>query len=155
LPGATVVIQNTDPLKGTISDSEGFFIILQVPVGRYNIDISYTGYKPVTIHNVLIGSGKEVVLKLSLVESLVEINEVVIKANNGRNETINSMSTVSARIFSVEETRRYAGGFDDSALMAASFAGVTTDNVANNAILSVFSNIAFQKIKIKRSFHLS
>ncbi len=45
------------------------------------------------------------------------------------------MSTVSARSFSVEEAQRYAGGFDDPARLASSFAGVATGYLDDNAII--------------------
>src|SRR5690554_734637 len=46
LIGATVVIMDTDPLKGTATDVEGNFRIDSVAVGRYNISVSYIGYQP-------------------------------------------------------------------------------------------------------------
>ena len=45
LPGANIIILNTNPLKATITDSEGNFRIDNVPIGRHNIQVSYVGYK--------------------------------------------------------------------------------------------------------------
>ena len=45
------------------------------------------------------------------------------------------MTTISARTFSAEETRRYAGGMDDPARMASAFAGVAVGNVQDNSII--------------------
>lgn len=47
----------------------------------------------------------------------------------------NKMALVSARAFTVEETRRYAGGLDDPARLVSAFSGVTTGNVSDNAII--------------------
>src|SRR5690606_4690724 len=48
----------------------------------------------------------------------------------------NDFATVSARSFSVEETRRYAGGLDDPARMASAFAGVSTGGgIQENALI--------------------
>ena len=44
------------------------------------------------------------------------------------------MSSLSARQFTVEETQRYAGGLDDPARLASSFAGVSTPAVSSNGI---------------------
>jgi len=43
--GANVIILNTDPLKATITDIDGDFLIDNVPVGRHNIKVSYVGYQ--------------------------------------------------------------------------------------------------------------
>jgi hypothetical protein len=65
------------------------------------------------------------------------LNEVVIRANTNKDKPVNSMATVSARTFSVEETSRYAGGLDDPARLASAFAGVATTQTTNNSIIIV------------------
>lgn len=45
LPGATVVIPNTNPLKGTTTDIDGWFKIPGIQIGRVNIDINFMGYQ--------------------------------------------------------------------------------------------------------------
>lgn len=51
-------------------------------------------------------------------------------------QPLDDMAAVSARSFSVEETRRYAGAVDDPARLATAFAGVTTSGsgVQDNAL---------------------
>ncbi|MFC2137758.1 secretin and TonB N-terminal domain-containing protein [Bacteroidota bacterium] len=134
LPGANIVILNTNPLLGTISDPDGNFKIENVPIGRYNIKISYVGYNPVILPEILIGSGKEVYVNAQLKESVSKIDEAIIKAYVNKDKPLNSMATLSARTISVEESRRYAGGLDDPARMVSSFAGVTTGNLQENGI---------------------
>ena len=58
LIGATVVILNTEPLLGTITDSNGYFSIEKIPVGRHTIKISYLRYKDLIFPEILVGSGK-------------------------------------------------------------------------------------------------
>ncbi|PKN96657.1 MAG: TonB-dependent receptor, partial [Chloroflexi bacterium HGW-Chloroflexi-5] len=103
--------------------------------GRYNIQVSYMGYNPVTIPEVLVTSGKEVVTHVGLKQSVTQMQGVTIKAGTSKDQPLNTMATVSARSFTVEETRRYAGGLDDPARMASAFAGVTVGNVQDNAII--------------------
>lgn len=124
LPGANIVILETDPLMGTITDPDGIFRIDNVPVGRYNIQASYIGYEPIVMQNILVGTGKEIVLNMELQESILKVDEVVVRALAKKDQPLNSMAMISARSFTVEETRRYAGGLDDPARMAAGFAGV-------------------------------
>ena len=49
LPGASVVIQNSDPLVGVTTDADGNFRMAQIPVGTHTFRISFVGYKDVTI----------------------------------------------------------------------------------------------------------
>lgn len=135
LPGATILIQGTDPLIGGSTDMDGYFRLENVPVGRYNLIISYVGYNSVTIPEVIVNSGKETFINVSLVEKVNKIDEVVVKAHVNKDQPINSMASLSARSFSVEETRRYAGGLDDPARLASSFAGVTTTCLSDNSII--------------------
>jgi hypothetical protein len=62
------------------------------------------------------------------------IGEVVVKASTNTDRPVNSMATISARTFSVEEAIRNADGIDDPARLAAGFAGVATTQTTNNAI---------------------
>ncbi|MBK8504105.1 MAG: carboxypeptidase-like regulatory domain-containing protein [Saprospiraceae bacterium] len=79
LIGANVTIQNTD--LGTSTDQDGQFIIPEVPTGRQTMVITYLGYEPVLISDVLITTGKELVLEIGMTESLVAMEEIVVKAN--------------------------------------------------------------------------
>jgi hypothetical protein len=135
LPGASILVLGTDPAMGTTTGPDGSFMLENIPIGRYNIMISFVGYDPITIPEVMILSGKEKVLDVALKESVSEIDEVVVKAHSRKDKALNSMASISARSFTVEETRRYAGGLDDPARMAAAFAGVATGNLQDNAII--------------------
>lgn len=90
------------------------------------------GYESATVREILVTSAKEVYLEIALQESVNELSEVVVRAHN-RNEAMNKMAVAGARMLSVEEASRYAGGFDDPARLVASFAGVTP-SVSNNGI---------------------
>ena len=135
LPGATVVVLATNPTLGVAADMEGNYRIENVPLGRYNIQIAFIGYEQVVIPAVLFTSSKEVVLNVGLKQSIELIDEVVVKAHSRKDKPMNSMASISAKSFTVEETRRYAGGMDDPARMASAFAGVTVGSVQDNAII--------------------
>ena len=131
IPYAT--IQLTDiPGLGMMGDSLGRFALPKVPVGRHSVQASFMGYEPATVREILVTSAKEVYLEIALLESVNELSEVVVHAHN-RNEAMNKMAVAGARMLSVEEASRYAGGFDDPARLVASFAGVTP-SVSNNGI---------------------
>jgi len=128
IPYATIVIDQLQPTIGTVSDTLGYFTLNKVPIGRYNIKVSCLGYEPYVVPELLITSGKEPVLDLQLMESSVNLKEVVVKPKIDKNKPINSMALISARSFTVEETRRYAGSLDDPLRAASAFAGVAMSN---------------------------
>ncbi|MCD4772220.1 MAG: TonB-dependent receptor [Bacteroidales bacterium] len=135
LPGATVLVVNSNPLIGTVSDVNGRFRLENVPVGRVSLKISFIGYEEQFISGLLVSSGKEISLNISLKESYSTLDEVVIKAETRKEEAINKMATLSARTFSVEDAQRFAGGMDDPSRLASAFAGVTPSTVDNNEIV--------------------
>lgn len=136
LPGANVMIENTAPLIGTSTNQNGVFEINNVPLGRHDIKVSFLGYKPVLRSGVLVSSGKETVLRIELEQQVFESEEVVVSPEHQKDQPLNEMSFVSSRSFTVEETRRYAGGLDDPGQMATGFAGVTSSGgVQENALV--------------------
>lgn len=134
MQGAVVVVLNSNPLQGGNTDANGQFILKNIAVGRQTLKVTYLGYKEQVVPNVIVNSGKEVVLTIQMEEQVVEAEEVVIKASVEKNKPLNEMSTVSTRTFSVEETQKFAAAVNDPARMATSFAGVVGGNDGNNMI---------------------
>ncbi len=134
IPGANVIIMGTDPLKGTVTDMDGRFKITDVNPGRYDLKISYMGYKEIVMPNVVVTSGKEVVLDIGMEENISSLTEVEVSASK-KNETNNEMTSVSGRSFSMEEVNRYAGGRSDPSRLAANFAGVSSPDDSRNDIV--------------------
>ena len=93
------------------------------------------GYENHVIPELMVSTGKELVLTIKMKEQISELKEVTVKAFTKKDKPLNSMATVSARTFSVEEARRYAGGWDDPGRLVASFAGITTDVIRDNTII--------------------
>ena len=88
LPGANVVIIGSAPFKGAAADPEGSFRITDVAPGRYDLKVSFMGYKDAVLSNVLVTSGKETILEIGLEENISTLNEVVITGKE-KNETLN------------------------------------------------------------------
>jgi hypothetical protein len=97
-----------------------------IPIGRTSLRVSYTGYETNTISNIEVNSGKEVVLNLSMQESVQKLEEVVILSNQNKGEAINDMAQLSSHSITLEETKRFTGGMDDPARVVSSFAGVAS-----------------------------
>jgi len=135
LIGATVVVVDTDPVIGAVTDLDGYFSLKNVPLGRVAVSVSYLGYEPLTLPNVEVVAGKETNLDITLTEG-ISLNEIVVTSDaTGKDQAINEMSLVSARQFSVEEVNRYSGGRMDVARLASNFAGVSTPDDQRNDIV--------------------
>ena len=132
IPYVSVLLMNTN--QGTTTDSLGFFMLKNVTIGRYNIKASMVSYEPYVMEEVQISSSKELFLNISLKESFNALSEVEIRPRINKEVPLNNTATLSAKMLSVDEARRYAGGFDDPARLVSSFAGVSS-NVSNNAIV--------------------
>lgn len=133
LTGATVAITDVNPILGNITDADGWFTIEKVPVGRHKIAVSFIGYKSEMMADVLVTSGKEVIINMGLKEAATNMEEV--KVLGRKDKPLNSMAFLSARSFNLEETKRYAGSLDDPGRLAASYAGVSTAGLESNAIM--------------------
>jgi hypothetical protein len=135
VPGATLVVLGTDPLVGTSTDVNGIFRFEKIPLGRIAIRISYIGYETKTISDIVVNSGKEVVLDIDIQESVIKIDEAVVRAYRNKGEAINDMSQLSLHSITIEETKRFTGGMDDPARVVSSFAGVaSTPNGSSDII---------------------
>ena len=133
MPGATVMVLNTDPLLGEITNELGEFKIPSVPIGSQTLRVSFVGYKDIILPNIQVNSGKEVVLQVALEEDIKQIQEFVVTATD-KDRTINEMVVVSGRTFSVEEARKFAAAVNDPGRMAISFSGVVGTDDGNNTI---------------------
>ena len=133
LIGASVCVQLPDPSLCGVTDMNGDFRITEVPIGRYNLKISYIGYDSTSVSEVLVSSAKEVEVSVGLKQSVNQLKSITVRSP--KDKPLNTMAMISARSFTVEETRRYAGGLDDPARMASAFAGVAVGNVQDNGIV--------------------
>lgn len=135
LPGVNVVVLGSDPILGSATDFDGYYVIEDVPVGRITVQFSFIGYEARTASNIELSSSKELVLNMPLRESTEQIMEVTLVAEDDPQRTNNERVSVSGRTFSIEESQRFAGANNDVARMASNFAGVQRSNDAVNDIV--------------------
>ena len=135
LIGAAVQVVGITPVLGGIADENGSFEIKNVPTGRHAIQVSFIGYKTMTIPNIVVNAGKETILNLSLEESVTKLDAVTVSSKTEKGQTQNELATISARQFNVEEVQRFSGGRNDVSRLAANFAGVAIANDSRNDIV--------------------
>ncbi|MCW3072713.1 MAG: TonB-dependent receptor [Bacteroidetes bacterium] len=133
--GANVVLLNSDTLIGSVTDVEGRFRLERIPVGRRALKVTSIGYEEVVLANIIVTSGKEVVLVVELQEKVYNAATVEVTAVSDKTKANNDLVTLSARNFQAEETGRYAGSRGDPSKMVANYAGVSSGNDARNDII--------------------
>ncbi|MEZ5045468.1 MAG: TonB-dependent receptor [Chitinophagaceae bacterium] len=135
LEGVTVIVINSNPVLGNRTDQDGRFEIQHVPIGKVDLQVSYLGYETVFLKNLSLNSAKELVLNISMEEKILSSKDIIIKDKRDKDKALNEMTLVSARMFSVEETNKYAGSLNDPARMAQNFAGVQANGDTRNDII--------------------
>jgi hypothetical protein len=135
LVGAALMLQSdTARVTGSVTNSDGFYRLQKVPVGRHTLRFTYVGYKDVVLNNIIVTSAKEVLLDVEMDEFVTNLKDVEVKATRS-GEVSNEMATLSALAFTVDETERYAGSRGDPARMASNFAGVQGADDSRNDIV--------------------
>lgn len=121
---------------GATTDSLGRFVLAAVPLGRHQVSFTYVGYKTITIPEVLVTAGKQVILDVPLDQQITALNTVTVTAGRTRKGmAANEFAGSSARSFSMADVTRYAGGRNDPAKLASNFAGVANTNDSRNDIV--------------------
>ncbi|GAB2774192.1 carboxypeptidase-like regulatory domain-containing protein [Rhabdobacter roseus] len=126
LPTASVQLLNTR--YGTQTTPEGTFRFDQLPVGRYTLVVSFLGYQPFILPELLLESGKEQVLSVQLTPQSTQLPEATVSTT--RPVAVNSVQAITT-----EQTLRYAATYLDPARVATSFPGVAAANDQANGLV--------------------
>ncbi|HQL19066.1 MAG TPA: carboxypeptidase-like regulatory domain-containing protein [Prolixibacteraceae bacterium] len=130
---ASIYVVGSNPAIGTVTDEQGNFAF-RVPAGRQKLRIISVGFQMQEI-DILVNTGKEVVLNVVLEPLLFELKGVEVVAKHDKSRPINKLTVTGARTFSTEETFRFAGSLGDPARMVRSFPGVIPANDSRNDII--------------------
>jgi hypothetical protein len=76
LPGVNITIDNT--LLGANSDFDGYYVILNVPVGIYTVRASFIGFQEVAMEGVRVSSNITTDANFDLKETPLELDEVIV-----------------------------------------------------------------------------
>ena len=134
LVGASVSLVGNK--NGTVTDKDGKFQLKNVPIGRQKVAITYAGYKPVVIPEVLVSAGKEVILDIPMDQSVTALQEVTVTGSRVRKgAATNEFAVGSSRSFNVDEVTRFAGGRNDPSKLVSNYAGVVGGNDSRNDIV--------------------
>ncbi len=128
--GANVFLLSTT--IGATTDLDGKFTLRAVPVGRYSVRISSLGYTPMIISDVVVMPAKPVELRVGLMETLIESNEVEVTAFYFQKLPDKPLSTL---VQSNEEIRRLPGGQEDVVRAISILPGVAQVQAGRNDLI--------------------
>ncbi|MCB0278362.1 MAG: TonB-dependent receptor [Calditrichaeota bacterium] len=100
LPGVNVIVEGTS--LGASTDVDGFYVILNVPVGRHDVRFSYVGYSDLRVNDVIVNIDNTATLNAELSEE-VNVGEVVVVT--AQRELIRRAETNSRQIKNSEEIK--------------------------------------------------
>ena len=118
--GATVFLIDTD--YGAATNSDGQYILSEIPGNTYNIRVSFIGYQTQIIYNVVIRSEGNIDVDVQLQQAEIELNEVVVSVNPF---TKLETTPLSIQNLNQQEITSYPGGNNDIAKVIQSFPGVS------------------------------
>ena len=79
IPGANVVLDGT--VRGSVSDAEGYYVILNVSPGNYVLRASFIGFTSQTVQDVRVNIDQTTSIDFQLHETAVGLDEVLVTAN--------------------------------------------------------------------------
>lgn len=137
LVGASVTVINGNIDGGGLTDINGHFKITGIPLGRKTVKVTYIGYETVTQPDIIVTAAKEIVINLTMAESVTRMDEVTVRYDRRKDPTVtnNEMTVISSRSFNPDDTKKFAGAMGDPSRMAQSFAGVVAGNDSRNDIV--------------------
>jgi len=127
--GASVTLLNSQ--KGTQTNVDGSFSFGKMPVGRYQVQVSSVGYESQIIAEILLESGKEMVLEVKLQATANQLAEAVVQATSANL----SGAVTSIQNITTEQIFRYPGTYLDPARLATAYAGVANSNDQANGMV--------------------
>ncbi len=107
LQGAQVVIEGTR--LGNITNTDGYFFILNVPPGRRNITFTFTGYQKTTVSDQMLLAGQTTTVNANLSSTVVQLEGIIIEGESDvlmpRDNTVSKQRMTSEKISETPATR--------------------------------------------------
>lgn len=135
LPGANVVIKGTT--RGTTTDADGYYAIINVAPGAIELNASLVGYETVVVQNVVVIVDQTITVDFSLKESTLELGEMVVVAQR---PLVEPDKTTSKYTVTAEETERMLSSVRNTSELLSLQPGVSVDG--SNRVRGGFTNAA-------------
>ncbi len=123
LPGVNVFVVGTN--LGAVTDLDGKYFVVNVPVGTYDVKASMIGYSPMLVKGVLVSLDRVATVDFALKASAITTSEVVVTAQrNQLHQEVSSTQMVST----AHEIMSTAGVREINTFLAKLPGVSTTDN---------------------------
>ncbi len=129
LAGASIVLLNSTPPMGIVTDTLGHYRLDNVPIGRHQLQVSYVGFETMLISGLLVETGKEFIQDVQLNEFPSALGEVTVRASGTP-----APSPVSSYQLKVEEQSRYPTTYYDPARLVLTLPSVRGVDDQGNSI---------------------
>ncbi|MEA2063246.1 MAG: TonB-dependent receptor, partial [Gemmatimonadota bacterium] len=80
LAGAQVTVEGTR--LGNVTNTDGYYFILNVPPGLQSVTFTYTGYQKTTVANVMILAGQTITVDGALSSTVIQIEGITIEGES-------------------------------------------------------------------------
>jgi len=130
LVGANVTVMNTN--LGAVTDLEGDFVILNVPVGSYALRFSYLGYETIVKTDVIVKPQRITFVNTEMKMTVLQSESVTVTAGYFAKADEQPVSAVN---FSYEEIRRAPGSAGDVSRIMMSLPSVAKVNDQSNNLI--------------------
>ena len=104
LYGANIVVVGTT--LGASSGIDGSYFVLNIPPGKYDIQVSMLGYNKTILQNTIINSGKTTVSNFLLTSSSLQLGTVLVQA---KRPDVEKEKTSTSTIIRTEDVQNLAG----------------------------------------------
>ena len=115
LPGVNIYITSLE--RGTVTDADGYYFILNLPPASYSVTASMVGFRSVTVQDVVININRTTTTDFELSEAVLEADEVIVTAS--RPDIVRDR-TASAEVFRMSDVEDNPGIRDITDVLALS-----------------------------------
>jgi hypothetical protein len=130
LIGANVTMLYT--VTGAATDNEGYFKILEIPVGTYSLYFNYIGYETNIKTDIIVKPGRTIFIETALKPSTLETEAIEVTGGYFTNDEAQPTSNVN---FSAEEIRRAPGSAGDISRIIMGLPSIAKVNDQSNSLI--------------------
>ena len=127
LSGVNILLKGTS--MGAASDTDGNYIILNVPAASYTITASYIGYKTINVTDTRVNADYTTIVNFVMEVSVVEGEEVIVEAE--RPPIVRDQTATTTTVEDKDIVNMPVNSFDE---IMTTMAGVVENNNADAGI---------------------
>lgn len=154
LPGVNIILQGMD--KGTASEPDGFYQILNVAPGTYTLRVTYVGFRAVNIEDVEVSIGLTTEIDIEMHEEAIEGEEInviavrpVVKRDVSSSQANISRESIDALpVSSVSDVVNLQAGIEGGLSIRGSGSDEVTFNLNGFSLRSERDNSPFTGISV-------